>query len=69
MRSVLGRPLEEALSFLPAEAPKPRIIISAAPRRDGQTRQDGTLRVIACRKDTWIAARFFDQGPREKEEP
>ena len=64
MRSVLGRPLEEALSFLPAEAPKPRIIISAAPRRDGPTRH-----VIACRKDTWIAARFFDQGPREKEEP
>ena len=69
MRNILGRPLGEALSSLsPVEAP-PRVVETAAPRRDGQTRREGTLRVVACREGVWIAARFLDGAPRKKEEP
>ena len=68
MDNVLGRPVREALSSLPAGAEAPRIIETAAPRRDGQTRQEGTLRVVACRGNAWIAARFLDGTPRKSEE-
>ena len=68
MDNVLGRPVREALSSLPAGAEAPRIIETAAPRRDGQTRQEGTLRVVACREGAWIAARFLDGAPRKREE-
>ena len=68
MDNVLGRPVREALSSLPEGAEAPRIIETAAPRRDGQPRKEGTLRVVACRENTWIAARFLDGAPREKEE-
>ena len=70
MQSVMGLPLEEALSSLPEGAPRPQIIETAAPRRDGQARTEVTLRVLSCRGDTWIAARFLDREPRvQKEEP
>ena len=68
MRDMLGRPLEEALSSLPPGAPRPRVVVTAAPNREGKTRQDGTLRLICRRGDTWIAARFLDRTPRGKEE-
>jgi hypothetical protein len=68
MENVLGRPVKEALLSLPKDAPRPEIIETAAPRRDGQPRKEGTLRVVACRENTWIAARFLDGAPREKEE-
>ena len=68
MQNVLGRPVREALSALPAETPAPQIVETAAPRRDGQARQDGTLRVIACRENGWIAARFWDGEPKQKED-
>ena len=58
---VLGRTVEAALSSLPKDAPAPKIIVTAAPRRDGQTRQDGVLRVVAVRDGEWIAARFIDE--------
>ncbi|MBR4333852.1 MAG: hypothetical protein IKP72_14315 [Clostridia bacterium] len=68
MRNILGRPLGEALSSLsPDEAP-PRVVETAAPRRDGQTRREGTLRVVACREGVWIAARFLDSIPERKDE-
>ena len=68
MTNILGRPLREALSSLsPDEAP-PRVVETAAPRRDGQTRQEGTLRVVACREGVWIAARFIDKTPERKDE-
>ena len=68
MRNILGRPLGEALSSLfPDEAP-PRVVETAAPRRDGQMRREGTLRVVACREGVWIAARFIDQAPERKDE-
>ena len=57
---VLGRTVEAALSSLPKGAPAPKITITAAPRRDGQTRQDGVLRVVAVRDGEWIAARFIE---------
>ena len=68
MRSVLGRPLGEALSSLPAGEAIPRVVETAAPRKDGQTRRDGTLRVVACREGLWIAARFLDSVPERKNE-
>ena len=57
---ILGRTVEAALSSLPKDAPRPKITLTAAPRRDGQTRQDGELRVVAVREGEWIAARFFE---------
>ena len=69
MRSVLGRPLKEALSSLPADVQPPQVTETAAPVRNGQKRREGTLRVVACREGQWIAARFLDGPPREKEEP
>ena len=68
MRNILGRPLGEALSSLsPDEAP-PRVVETAAPRRDKQTRKKDTLRVVACREGVWIAARFLDSIPERKNE-
>ena len=69
MTNILGRPLREALSSLPPDKPPPRVAETAAPRRDGQTRQEGTLRVGACREGVWIAARFRDAVPERKNEP
>ena len=68
MQDILGRPLGEALSSLPAGDKPPRVVETAAPRRDGQTRQEGTLRVVACREGVWIAARFIDRAPERKDE-
>ena len=68
MRNVLGRPLDEALSSLPAGEKIPRITLSAAPLRKGQQPREGTERVIACREGEWITARFWDQLPRENED-
>ena len=67
MKSVLGRPLQEALSSLPAGSEPPRITETAAPRRDGAFPRSGTLRVIACRQGEWVCARFADELPRQKE--
>ena len=69
MRNILGRPLGEALSSLPADETPPRVVETAAPRRDGLTRREGTLRVVACREGVWIAARFLDTAPERKNEP
>ena len=68
MQKLLGRPVKEALSSLPADEAPPRVVETAAPRKDGQTRRDGTLRVVACREGLWIAARFFDSVPERKNE-
>ena len=68
MRSIMGRPVREALSSLPEGETPPRVVETAAPRRDGQTRQEGTLRVVACREGVWIAARFLDANPERKNE-
>ena len=68
MTNILGRPLREALSSLPPDEASPRVMETAAPRRDGQTRQEGTLRVVACREGVWITARFIDQAPERKDE-
>ncbi|MBQ9264471.1 MAG: hypothetical protein IJ189_09770 [Clostridia bacterium] len=68
MQNVLGRPVKEALSSLPAGQTPPRIIETAAPRKDGQVRSTGTLRVVACREGVWIAARFYDQTPPQENE-
>ena len=68
MRSIMGRPVREALSSLPQGTEPPRIVETAAPRRDGQTRREGTLRVVACREGVWIAARFLDSIPERKDE-
>ena len=58
--NVLGRELKAALSSLPENAEKPAITLTAAPCRDGQTRQDGVLRVIAVREREWVVARFIE---------
>ena len=68
MRNILGRPLGEALSSLSPDETPPRVVETAAPRRDGSTRQEGTLRVAACREGVWIAARFIDNVPKRKDE-
>ena len=67
-REILGRPVREALSSLPEGAEPPRIVETAAPARPGQDKREGTLRVVACRENEWIAARFHDGPPRKKEE-
>ncbi len=68
-QEILGRPVREALALLPGEAEPPRIVETAAPARKDARRRDGTLRVVACRGNEWIAARFHDGPPRKKEEP
>ncbi len=68
MRNILGRPLGEALSSLSPDEPPLRVVETAAPRRDGQTRREGTLRVLACREGVWIAARFLDADPERNNE-
>ncbi len=68
-QDILGRPVTEALRGLPENAPQPRILETAAPVRSGQKRREGTLRVVACRGNEWIAARFLDGLPQKKEEP
>lgn len=67
MQNLLGRPLDEALKSLPDHQNAPPIIETAAPHKDG-ARQGGTLRVMNCRENEWIVARFFDGAPREKED-
>ncbi|MBR4360965.1 MAG: hypothetical protein IKP32_10145 [Clostridia bacterium] len=67
MRDILGRPVREALSSLPADAPRPRVVETSAPVRHAPDKREGTLRVVACRDGVWIAARFLDRPPREKE--
>jgi len=68
MQRILGRPLSEALRMLPEGQKPPRVVETAAPVRNGPVRQEGTLRVMACREDEWIVARFVDRQPRETEE-
>ena len=68
MMNILGRPLGEALSSLSPDEAAPRVVETAAPRRDGQTRREGTLRVVACREGVWITARFLDANPERKNE-
>ena len=68
MTNILGRPLREALSSLPPNETPPCVKETAPPRRDGQIRQEGTLRVVACREGVWIAARFIDTVPERKDE-
>ncbi len=66
MSEYLGRSVEAALSSLPVDAEKPRIVETAAPRRDGNTRKDGTLRVVAVRDGEWITARFYEDARSEE---
>ena len=68
MQNILGRPLGEALSSLPPDAEKPLVVETAAPRRDGKDRAEATPRVVACRGNVWIAARFLDGPPKKKED-
>lgn len=63
----LGRPAQEVLAGLSPDE-KPEIKLTAAPGRNGETRQDGTLRLIQCREGQWIAARFLDGMPKRKKE-
>ncbi len=66
MDNALGRPAEKALQAAP-DREKIRIVETAAPQRNGETRREGTLRVLCCRGNTWVAARFLDGAPRRKE--
>ena len=68
MQDVLGRPVKEALSTLGKGEAPPLILETAASGRMGAAREEGTLRVVACREGVWIAARFLDGAPRENEE-
>ncbi|MCR4885649.1 MAG: hypothetical protein K5919_01890 [Clostridiales bacterium] len=68
MPELLGLPLKEALSLLPPGAPAPRVTFTAAPKKNGETRQDGTVRLVCVRGDEWIAAQFMDRQPQGKEE-
>ncbi len=67
MKELCGLPLDIALSTLPPGVEAPRVTVTAAPRKEGP-RQDGTLRLLCRRGDTWIAARFYDGSPQESEE-
>lgn len=57
----LGRPAED----LPAGADE--MTVTAAPAKNGETRREGTLRLIRYRNGCWVAARFLDGKPKEKE--
>lgn len=67
MDKVLGRPVQDALKTVP-QGTHIEVIETAAPVRNGEPRREGTLRVIRCRGNTWVAARFPDGAPRRKEE-
>lgn len=59
----LGRP-----AFILREAgEEERVLVTAAPGKNGETRQEGTLRLIRCRDGAWVAARFLDGLPKRKE--
>lgn len=69
MDGILGRPLQQVLESLPAGQKPPAVQETAAPLRPGQERRaGGTARIVACREDRWIVARFWDEAPREKED-
>ena len=68
MQELLGRPVEDALRCLPEGQTPPRVVETAAPVRNGQGRQGGVLRILSIRENEWIAARFMDAVPQEKEE-
>ena len=57
----LGRPAAD----LPAGEDK--ATVTAAPGKNGETRREGTLRLIRYRDGCWVAARFLDGLPKRKE--
>ena len=66
MDNALGRPVEKVLQAVP-DRENIRVVETAAPQRNGETRREGTLRVLRCRGNIWVAARFRDGAPRRKE--
>lgn len=66
MDNALGRPVEKALQAVP-DREKIRVVETAAPQKNGETRREGALRVLRCRENIWVAARFRDGMPRRKE--
>lgn len=44
-----------------------RVLVTAAPGKDGEARQEGTLRLIRFRDGAYVAARFLDGLPKRKE--
>ena len=57
----LGRPAADLL------AGEGKTAVTAAPCKNGETRREGTLRLIRYRDGCWVAARFLDGLPKRKE--
>lgn len=66
MENALGRPVEKALQAAP-DRENIRVVETAAPQKNGETRREGALRVLRCRGNIWVVARFLDGAPQRKE--
>ena len=67
--SLLGLPLETALTTARAWGMEPKVLVTCAPRRKGEEdtgTREGTLRVIRAREGELTVSAFQDGDPRKE---
>ena len=66
--TLLGLPLDEALRRAQACGVEPKVVMAAAPRRNGGTEshEGGTPRVIRVHEGTLTVSAFQDGDPRKE---
>ena len=67
-QSLLGLPLETALTTARAWGMEPKVLVTCAPRRKGEEdtgTREGTLRVIRVREGELTVSAFQDGDPRK----
>ena len=68
-QSLLGLPLETALTTARAWGMEPKVLVTCAPRRKGEEAsavREGTLRVIRAREGELTVSVFPDGDPRKE---
>ena len=67
--TLLGLPLDQALESARAWGFEPRVLVTCAPRRKGDTAEaprEGTMRVIRAREGELTVSAFQDGEPRRE---
>ena len=67
--SLLGLPLETALTTARAWGMEPKVLVTCAPRRKGDDSaepREGTMRVIRVREGELTVSAFQDGDPRQE---
>ena len=67
--SLLGLPLENALTIARTWGADPKVLITCAPRRKGEEdtgMREGTLRIIRVREGELTVSAFQDGDPRKE---